>query len=181
MSRQSSLLNREGSRVSYGDLILVPVNETILYIRPLYLSSEGQTPIPELKQVIVVWGSEVVMKPTLREALETMFPGADVSTFEEEGERAEAPTDENEPPPDSSSTTTTSPTTVPPDGEPTQDPTQLLADASRLFSEARTAAAAGDIATFGSKLQEAIDKVEQAERILSASTTTSTTEPETDA
>ena len=58
---------------------------------------------------------------------------------------------------------------------------QLLADASRLFSEAQTAAASGDIATFGAKLQEAIGKVEQAERILAASTTTSTTEPQSDA
>ena len=57
VSRQISLLNQQGSKVSYGDLILVPINQTILYVRPLYVSSEGQTPVPELKQVIVVWGS----------------------------------------------------------------------------------------------------------------------------
>src|SRR5690606_25815968 len=39
VAQQISLLNREGSRVSYGDLILVPINDTILYVRPLYLSS----------------------------------------------------------------------------------------------------------------------------------------------
>jgi uncharacterized membrane protein (UPF0182 family) len=174
VSQQISLLNREGSRVSYGDLILVPINDTILYVRPLYLSSEGQSPVPELKQVIVVWGSDVVMKPTLKEAIETMFPGVNVDTLEVEGERPEAPTTDDpqaEPPPTSSTTTTT----VPPDGEPTQDPAQLIADASRLFSEAQAAAGAGDFATYGTKLQEAIGKVEQAERILAATSTTTTT------
>ena len=74
VSRQISLLNQQGSKVSYGDLILVPINQTILYVRPLYVSSEGQTPVPELKQVIVVWGSEVVMAPTLRDAIRATVP-----------------------------------------------------------------------------------------------------------
>ena len=177
VSRDIALLNREGSRVSYGDLILVPINDTILYVRPLYLSSEGQTPVPELKQVIVVWGNDVIMRPTLREAIETLFPGVDVDTFEAEGERQDVPPPEGEEP--ESTTTTTS--TVPPDGEPTQDPAVLLAQASQLFAEAQAAAGAGDFTTYGSKLQQAIERVEQAERMLAATTTTPTTAPEAEA
>ncbi len=85
VSRQISLLNQQGSKVSYGDLILVPINQTILYVRPLYVSSEGQTPVPELKQVIVVWGSQVVMRPTLRDAIDALFPGVQVNTLEATG------------------------------------------------------------------------------------------------
>jgi uncharacterized membrane protein (UPF0182 family) len=179
VSQQISLLNREGSRVSYGDLILVPIDNTILYVRPLYLSSEGQTPVPELKQVIVVWGQNVVMKPTLKEAIETMFPGVDVDTLEVEGDRPEAPTTEGGEEPDTTTSSTT--TTTPPVGEPTQDPSVLLSQASELFAQAQAAAGVGDFATYGARLQEAIEKVEQAERILAATTTTATTAPQAEA
>ena len=184
VSQQISLLNREGSRVSYGDLILVPINDTILYVRPLYLSSEGATPVPELKQVIVVWGGDVVMRPTLREAIQEMFPGVDISTFEQPGERQEAPTTEGGTGESPTTTTTTPPSPVPTPpstGEPTQDPAQLLAEASQLFEEAQTAAGTGDFATYGTKLGQAIAKVEQAQRMLAATSTTTTTEPQAEA
>jgi hypothetical protein len=179
VSRDISLLNQQGSRVSYGDLILVPINDTILYVRPLYVSSEGQTPVPELKQVIVVWGSEVVMRPTLREAVEALFPGAQADTLEEPGQREPLPEDPDNP--DSTSTTTTTPTTPPSiSGEPSNDPSQLLAEASQLFAEAQAAAGAGDFATYGAKLDQAIAKVEQAQQLLAATSTT-TTEVQADA
>jgi uncharacterized membrane protein (UPF0182 family) len=182
VSRQISLLNQQGSKVSYGDLILVPINDTILYVRPLYVSSEGQTPVPELKQVILVWGSEVVMEPTLSGAIERMF-GVRAQTFEEPGDRPRLPDDPTQldEPPDSSTTTTTTPTTPPVTGEPTQDPAVLLAEADRLFTEADAALRSGDWATYGSKLEEAIDKVRQAQQQMAATSTTSTTEPQAEA
>jgi uncharacterized membrane protein (UPF0182 family) len=183
VSRQISLLNQQGSKVEYGDLILVPINDTLLYVRPLYVSSAGSTPVPELKQVILVWGSEVVMEPTLRDAIRTMF-GVDPETFEEEGVRPRLPDDPTDPeatPDTSSSTTTTTPTTPPVTGEPTQDPAVLLAQADQLFTEADAALRNGDWATYGAKLEEAIDKVRQAQQQIAATSTTSTTEPEVDA
>jgi uncharacterized membrane protein (UPF0182 family) len=178
VSQQITLLNREGSRVQYGDLILVPVNDTIVYVRPLYLSSEAN-PAPELKQVIVVWGDDVVMRPTLQEAISTLFPGVNIATFEQPGEREEAPTSEGEPSESPSSSTTT--TTTPPSGEPTQDPGALLAEASQLLDDAQAAAGAGDFTTFGTKLGQAIEKVQQAQRMLAATSTTTTTEPQAEA
>jgi len=183
VSRQISLLNQQGSKVSYGDLILVPINQTILYVRPLYVSSEGQTPVPELKQVIVVWGSEVVMRPTLRDAINTLFPGVDVDTLEQQGARPSLDELTGDGTDNSSSTTTTTPpsSTTPSTGEPTNDPNQLLAQASQLFSEAQDALTAGDLGTYQSKVNQAIALVEQAQQQLAATSTTSTTEPQSDA
>jgi uncharacterized membrane protein (UPF0182 family) len=183
VSRQISLLNQQGSKVEYGDLILVPINDTILYVRPLYVSSAGSTPVPELKQVILVWGSEVVMEPTLSDAITTRF-GVRPETFEEPGARPRLPEDPTDPdatPDSSSTTTTTTPSTPPVTGEPTQDPAVLLAEADQLFNEADAALRNGDWATYGSKLEQAIEKVRQAQQQIAATSTTSTTEPQADA
>jgi uncharacterized protein len=57
-----ALLNREGSRVRLGNLTMVPVEESILYIRPLYVQAAGATPVPELRNVIVAYGDQIVMR-----------------------------------------------------------------------------------------------------------------------
>jgi uncharacterized protein len=182
VARQISLLNREGSSVSYGDLLLIPIENTILYVRPLYVSSEGSTEVRELKNVIVVYGSQVVMRPTLRQALAELLE-VDVETFERQ-EGLEIVTEpglepEDDPTsPDGPSTTTTQP----PSGEPS-DIDQLLADANRLIDEANDALTAGGpnaLANYQSKVNEAAAKIEEAERLLSSSTTT-TTQPQTEA
>jgi uncharacterized protein len=184
VSRQISLLNQQGSKVSYGDLILVPINQTILYVRPLYVSSEGQTPVPELKQVIVVWGSEVVMQPTLREAIQQLFPGVQANTLEQQGDRPTVPDDSGDGTgTNSGTTTTTSPSnssTPSVTGEPSTDPNVLLAQASQLFTDAQTALAQQDLGTYQDKINQAIALVDQAQQLLAASTTT-TTVPQADA
>jgi uncharacterized membrane protein (UPF0182 family) len=181
VSRQISLLNTQGSKVSYGDLILVPINQTFLYVRPLYLSSEG-TPVPELKAVVVVWNSEVVIAPSLREAIEQMFPGVSADTLEQPGERTLPNPDDVGTTPGTSTTTTTAPSTsTTSSGEPSSnDPSQLLAQASQLFTQAQAALTAGDLGTYQSKVNQAIALVDQAQQLLAVSTTT-TTEEQADA
>ena len=60
--------NQRGSSVIRGNLIVIPVKGTLLYIEPLYLRSE-QSELPELKRVIVAYGNRIVMGTTLDEAL----------------------------------------------------------------------------------------------------------------
>ena len=72
ISRVVTLLNQQGSRVEFGDLVLVPVENSILYVRPLYVVAQSP-PVPELQQVIAVLGERVVMCPTLSEALRGLF------------------------------------------------------------------------------------------------------------
>src|SRR6185295_15982337 len=58
-----------------GNLLVIPVEDAIVYVQPLYLRSD-QGQIPELKRVIVAYGDRVVMEPTLEQALTRVFAGA---------------------------------------------------------------------------------------------------------
>ena len=67
-----------GSRVIRGaNLLVIPIENSILYVTPLYLRAEHGH-LPELKRVIAAYGEHVVMKETLAEALSALFiePGA---------------------------------------------------------------------------------------------------------
>jgi len=72
ISQQISLWNQMGSRVIRGNLLVVPVGNSILYVSPLYLRAQsGQ--LPELKRVIAAYGDRVVMEETLPAALASLF------------------------------------------------------------------------------------------------------------
>lgn len=72
ISQQISLWNQMGSRVIRGHLQVVPIENSILYVSPLYLRAEsGQ--LPELKRVIAAYGDRVVMEETLDAALAALF------------------------------------------------------------------------------------------------------------
>jgi uncharacterized membrane protein (UPF0182 family) len=84
ISQQISLWNQMGSRVLRGNLLVVPIENSILYVSPLYLRAEsGQ--LPELKRVIAAYGDRVVMEDTLPAALAALFkqsiPTAVLSTI----------------------------------------------------------------------------------------------------
>ena len=72
ISRQLSLWDQRGSRVIRGNLIVIPIEQSFLYVEPVYLVAEG-TNIPQLKRVIVAAGDRVAMEPTLTEALANVF------------------------------------------------------------------------------------------------------------
>jgi uncharacterized membrane protein (UPF0182 family) len=74
ISQQISLWNQMGSRVIRGNLLVVPIENSILYVSPLYLRAEtGQ--LPELKRVIAAYNDRVVMEETLEGALAALFKG----------------------------------------------------------------------------------------------------------
>jgi uncharacterized protein len=75
ISQQLSLWNQMGSKVIRGNLLVIPVEDSVVYIEPLYLRSE-QGQIPELKRVIVSYGDRVAMEPTLEAALTALLGGA---------------------------------------------------------------------------------------------------------
>ena len=70
---QITLWNQQGSEVLQGTLLVIPIEESLIYIRPLYLRSAGGR-IPELKRVIVAHQNQIVMEKTLDQALERLFP-----------------------------------------------------------------------------------------------------------
>ena len=72
ISPQLTLWNQQGSEVIQGTLLVIPIEEALLYIRPLYLRASGGR-IPELKQVIVAYQNQIVMRATLDQALDELF------------------------------------------------------------------------------------------------------------
>ena len=72
ISPQITLWNQQGSEVIQGTLLVIPIEEALLYIRPLYLRSSGGR-IPELRRVVVAYQNQIVMEETLDQALERLF------------------------------------------------------------------------------------------------------------
>jgi hypothetical protein len=72
ISQQLSLWDQRGSRVVRGNLIVVPIEESFLYVEPIYLIAEN-IQIPQLRRVIVAYGEQVVMEETLEQSLNKLF------------------------------------------------------------------------------------------------------------
>ncbi len=78
ISRELTLLNDQGSLVDFGDMLLLPVDDSVLYVRPMYVRAQG-TQIPLLAGVIAAVGNRTALGKTLGEALGKLYPGADFS------------------------------------------------------------------------------------------------------
>lgn len=78
ISARLTLLNDQGSSVDFGDLLLLPVDDSVLYVRPLYVRAQG-TQIPLLAGVIVAVGDRTALADTFEEALEVLYPNEDFS------------------------------------------------------------------------------------------------------
>ncbi len=72
ISQQISLWNRQGSRVIQGNLLIVPIEQSLLYVEPLYLAST-QNQLPTLVRVIVAYENRIVMAQNLQQALTAIF------------------------------------------------------------------------------------------------------------
>ena len=72
ISRQLTLWDQRGSQVIRGELLVIPIEESLIYVQPIYLRAEGGN-IPELKRVVVAHENRVVMGETLEEGLNALF------------------------------------------------------------------------------------------------------------
>ncbi len=74
ISQQISLWNRQGSRSLQGNLLIIPIERSLLYVEPLYLEA-SQNSLPILARVILMFNQQIVMAETLDQGLEQLFPG----------------------------------------------------------------------------------------------------------
>ncbi len=72
IAEQITLWSQRGSKVIRGDILVIPIDGTILYVQPLYLRAE-QGELPELARIIVAYDRQIVMTPTLRQSLAAVF------------------------------------------------------------------------------------------------------------
>jgi uncharacterized membrane protein (UPF0182 family) len=158
VSRDITLLGTGGSKVVEGNLLIIPVKNSLIYIRPLYVQSE-RTPLPEFKKVIVVYADKVVMRDTLKEALEAIFGAAPPTLEQKPGGQAPAPSGGAPPAP----------------APPSASAQQLLDQADAAFRAADEALRRGDLATYQQKVNEAADLVRRAREASAGSTPPATT------
>ncbi len=75
ISQQLALWNQRGSTVIRGSLLAIPIDESLIYVQPLYLAAAEQGALPELRRVIVAYGNQIAMEPTLEQSLARIFGG----------------------------------------------------------------------------------------------------------
>lgn len=73
ISKEFSLWNSSGSKYTRGDMFVIPIDDSLLYVEPVYLESSNDTSLPEVKRVIVAYGDQIAYAPTLAEALDSLF------------------------------------------------------------------------------------------------------------
>ena len=157
ISPQITLWNQQGSELIWGTLLVIPIEESLLYVRPLYLRSQEGNKIPELKRVIVAYQSQIFMGETLTQALVQVF-GPDVAKA--------LPPDRLE----SVGTAATQPTRV---GALPAEPVDLgvltlveLAAEAKLHNDrAMKALRDGDWALFGEETKKLTDVIERMNKI----------------
>jgi uncharacterized membrane protein (UPF0182 family) len=156
-----TLWDQQGSHVIWGSLLVIPINESLLYVRPLYLQS-SEAKIPELKQVVVAYRGQIEMAETLTRALARIFgasitaalapdrlPGSATSVIETPAEAANAANPASTQTPEAAGATVTA----------------LVAEMRGHWDAADKALRAGDFATYGAEMKKARDVLERLERI----------------
>jgi uncharacterized membrane protein (UPF0182 family) len=132
ISQQLSLWNQAGSQVIKGNLLVIPIEESLIYVQAIYLRAEGGR-IPELKRVVVAFQNRVVMEETFDRGLSRLFGGA------AESDRMPAPR------------ATETAAAAAPVADQTAD---LIRQANEAYQRAIAAQREGDWATYGREIRQ---------------------------
>lgn len=88
ISQQLNLWSQGGSEVIRGNLLAIPIEDTVLYVEPIYIESSNETSLPEVKQVIMAYEDHIVMEETFEKSLEKILnlidPQEDTPEVEQE-------------------------------------------------------------------------------------------------
>ena len=173
VSEQITLWNQSGSNVIYGNLLVIPVEDSLLYAQPLFLRGE-QSDIPVLQRTVLVFGETIVMEPTLQESLVGVFGDAAPAVQLPEGADDDEVAGPDVPPapgdPDA-------PVPAEP-GVPAADPrvADLLQSAIQAFADADEALRNGDLGQYQELTAEAERLLLEAQTLLSGQEAPSPTE-----
>ena len=127
-SQERTLLGQGGSSVLFGDLLVIPIENSFLYVQPVYVQANQSTAVPELKRVVVVNGDAVGVGEDLEQALEAAVEGAEPDGGGQPGDGG---------------------------GQLDRTVAELLAEAADRFAAADAALRAGDLATYQREVEAA--------------------------
>ncbi len=151
ISAEFTLLDQQGSEVIQGNLLVIPIEESLLYVQPVYIQASGQgsdTGIPQFQRVIASYNRQIEIADSLDEALTALF-GVPNGTPDEGAEGG------GEVPP-------------PPVGDIDEQVTTLLFQAEQAFEDAEAALQRGDLVGWATKIEEARDLIKQATDLIAA-------------
>lgn len=142
ISKQLNLWSQGGSEVIRGNLLVIPIEDTILYVEPIYIESSNATSLPEVKRVVLAYGDRIVMEKTFDAALDEMLkqidPESQQNKAKEDKKQANEAKKDNDKEDEKN------------DGEKLKEPSQPLTDAENklhqfadLFDTYKKALAAG--------------------------------------
>lgn len=137
ISEQLTLWSQQGSTVLRGNVIIVPIENSILYVEPIYLQADNENSLPEMKRVVVSFKDEIVMEKSLDYALMKIFGEPDENIYKEPEEDIKEHTDKN---------------------IIDKDMKQLIKTANDIFNNAKEASQRGDWAEYGRYIEE-LEKV----------------------
>lgn len=96
ISKELTLWGQQGSTVLRGNLLIIPVKNSFLYVEPLYIQADNENSLPEVKRIIVSYDDRIVMEKTLEEALEKIFGSAEDIVYTPEPDGTADSADRNE-------------------------------------------------------------------------------------
>lgn len=163
-----TLTGQQGSRIQYGNILILPIGDALMYLRPLYVAQEGSSRFT-LKKIVMLSGDSVGFGETIDEALSDLFdsntdgPATDGSGSPQ---RPPPPDDGPTQPDDSVENDVGDDTTVPDDGSRSVE--DLLADADQKFTEADERLRRADLAGYSDLVDEARALLKRAREQLDA-------------
>ncbi|PAB57111.1 hypothetical protein CCE28_19465 [Anaeromicrobium sediminis] len=83
ISKEFSLWGQKGSSYIRGNLLIIPIENSLLYIEPIYLKADNENSLPEVKRVVVAYGDKIAYEETLNKALESLFGRSGETTGQE--------------------------------------------------------------------------------------------------
>lgn len=87
ISKELSLWNTQGSQVQFGETLIIPIKNSLIYVEPMYLRAKGEKSIPEMKKVIVSYGDKIVLADNIELALEQIFDYTDKNNISQTKEK----------------------------------------------------------------------------------------------
>ena len=135
ISEEMTLWSQQGSRVLRGNMIIVPIESSLLYVEPIYLVSDNENSLPEMKRVVLSYKDQIVMEETLDKALNRVFnikEEEDAKIDESNGEKPESPEEKGK----------------------DQELPKLIQRAIELFNKAKEASQSGNWADYGEYINE---------------------------
>ena len=136
LSGQLTLWNQQGSHVLRGSLLVIPTGKALLYAEPIYLQAQ-QSPMPELRLVVLALQDKLAYGPTFQSALSALFSGTDSSLTAAEPQQP---------------TTPNAPANATQPNAPAITTAALITQASQDFADYQRLTAAGKLSEAGQKL-----------------------------